>query len=65
MANFKTVNAVVSAVWPNIEVVRGVGYVYFSGDDGFDKIPSLYIHPTTTSTEDMVRHVCEQIKGAE
>lgn len=56
MANFKVVNKEVNKSFPSYDiiVVRGNGYVYFDGNDGFDKIESLFIHPVNTSTEDMV-----------
>ena len=51
MANFRTVNKAVRAVFPtlDIEVVRGKGYIYFSGIDGFDKVDSIYTHPVGTT----------------
>lgn len=63
MANFKLVNAAVKKKYPalDVEVVRGKGYVYFFGEDAFDKIDTLYTHPTSTSTEDMIRMVFENI----
>jgi len=61
MANFAAVNRAIKAAYPalDIEVVRGQGYVYFGGDDGFDKINSIFVHPTSTSTEDLTRLVIE------
>ena len=63
MANFAAVNKALKAAYPllDIEAVRGAGYVYFDGDDGFDKINSIFVHPTSTSTEDMIRLVIESI----
>lgn len=64
MANFAEVNKAIKAAFPdlNIKAVRGNGYVYFDGDDGFDKIESIMVHPTSTSTKDMIRLVLEAIK---
>lgn len=61
MANFAAVNKALKAAYPalDIEVVRGRGYVYFSGNDGFDKIDSIFVHPTSTSTADLTRLVIE------
>ena len=56
MANFKKVNAEIKAITGmDIEAVRGDGYVYFDGDDGWDKIPSIYVHPVNTSTDVLIR----------
>lgn len=64
MANFKEINKFVRKQYPHIdiEVVRGVGYVYFSGDDGFDNCKSIYANPTTTTTADMIRLVTDEIE---
>lgn len=64
MANFKEVNKAVKLAFPklDIEVVRGNGYVYFDGNDGFDKIDSIYTHPTSTSTETLIRIVLADIR---
>lgn len=61
MANFAAVNRALKAAYPalDIEVVRGQGYVYFGGNDGFDKIDSIFVHPTCTSTADLTRLVIE------
>lgn len=66
MANFKKVNQAVKSEFPNldIEVVRGSGYVYFDGNDGFDKIDAIYVNPTCVSTEDLVRFCIENIKDS-
>lgn len=57
MANFKQVNKVISKQFPelDIEVVRGVGYIYFAGKDGYDKLEPIYAHPTSTTTDDVIR----------
>lgn len=64
MANMRAVNKHVKAKFPeyDIEVFRGSGYVYFGGDDGFDKVPSLYVHPVSTSTENLSKWCVEQIQ---
>ena len=63
MANFAAVNKALKAAYPalDIEVVRGDGYVYFGGDDGFDKIDSIFVHPTSISTADLTRIVIEAV----
>jgi len=49
MANFSAVNKALKAAYPmlDIEAVRGNGYVYFDGEDGFNKIDSICVHPTS------------------
>ena len=66
MANFKEVNKAIRTAFPtlDIEVVRGSGYVYFTGRDGFAKVDSVYTNPTTTSTTDMIRMVVENIEDS-
>jgi hypothetical protein len=63
MANFAAVNKALKAAYPalDIEAVRGAGYVYFDGDDGFDKINSIFVHPVNISTEDLTRFVIEAV----
>lgn len=63
MANFKKVNKEIKNTFPNldIEVVRGNGYVYFDGVDGFDKVESIYTNPTTTETETLLKLCIESI----
>lgn len=65
MANLHVVNTKIKAAFPgkDIEAVRGKGYVYFDGNDGFDKIPSLYVHAVTMDTETLTRLCIEQIKS--
>jgi len=41
--------------------VRGDGYVYFDGKDGFDIVASVYAHPVTTPTDEMLRFCIESI----
>jgi len=66
MANFRDVNRAIRARFPglDIEVVRGAGYVYFSGDDGWE-IESLYVYPPTVPTPDLIRMATEQINAAQ
>ena len=62
MANFKKVNAEIKAITGmDIEAVRGDGYVYFDGDDGFNKVASVYANPVSTTTDDMARFCLEAI----
>jgi len=63
MANFKQVNAAVSRAFPDldIEVVRGEGYVYFAGEDGFDAVRSLMTHPVSTPTDVLINSCVAQI----
>lgn len=62
MANFRKVNAEIKAITGmDIEAVRGEGYVYFDGKDGFDKIESIYANPVTTPTDEMTLFCIEAI----
>jgi hypothetical protein len=63
MANFAAVNKALKAAYPalDVEAVRGAGYVYFDGDDGFDKIDSIFVNPISTSTADLTRFVIEAV----
>lgn len=67
MANFKMVNAQIKSKFPSldIEVVRGDGYVYFDGKDGFDLIESIWSSPVSTSTEEMTRMAIENIQESQ
>ena len=62
MANFSKINILIKKQYPqlDIEVVRGVGYIYFSGNDGYN-IDSIMTHPVTTSTEDVLRMCLSEI----
>lgn len=53
MANFRAVNKAVRAqLGPSApEVIRGVGYFYYADDAA----ESVMAHPTSTSTEDVIR----------
>lgn len=65
MANMAAVNKAIRRKFPalDIEAVRGAGYVYFHGVDGFDKVPSVYAHPPVTPTNDMIRLCVESIEA--
>jgi len=65
MANFKQVNKAVSKQFPelDVEVVRGDGYIYFAGKDGYNKLDCIYTHPTVTTTEDVIRLCVEEVKS--
>ncbi len=63
MANFKEINKTIKEITGmDIEAVRGDGYIYFNGDDGFDKIASICVHPPTTSTATATRLCLEEIR---
>ena len=64
MANFKTINKGIKEAFPNkdIEAVRGQGYIYFDGVDGFDKVDSIYVNPCSISTEDALKFCLENIE---
>lgn len=64
MANMKEVNKVIKCEFKNLDIVavRGDGYIYYSGADGFDQIASLYTNPVTTSTEIVIKLVLQDIK---
>lgn len=66
MANFAAVNKAIKKAFPTLDIqaVRCKGYVYFDGDNGFDKIPSIYSHPTSTTTETMIRLCLNEITHA-
>lgn len=66
MANFKQVNVEIKKAFPalDIEVVRGEGYVYFTGEDGYDTLESIYTHPVSTSTEDVIRLCIDEIESS-
>jgi hypothetical protein len=63
MAIMKEVNRVIKYTYPQLKItaIRGDGYVYFSDEDGFHTIASIYTNPTTTSTCDMVKMCVESI----
>ena len=58
MANMKSVNNGIKKSFLGdigIEAVRGNGYIYFDGVNGFDKVESIMSNPVSTSTEDAIR----------
>ena len=66
MANFTAVNKAIKKAFPSldIQVVRCKGYVFFDGDNGFDKIESIYTHPTGPTTDTMIRLCINAINRA-
>jgi len=64
VANMAAVNKAIKAQFPylDIEAVRGSGYVYFVGDDGLDKVYSIYSHPPATPTSLMIQMAIEEIQ---
>ena len=64
MANMLAVNKAIRKAYPllDIEAVRGDGYVYFDGKDGFDLLDSIYSNPPTTQTSTMIRLCLAEIK---
>ena len=64
MANMRIVNQYIKTNFPTlkIEAVRGDGYVYFDGEDGFDKVESLMVCSTSVDTSTLVDLVLEQIQ---
>jgi hypothetical protein len=67
MANFREVNKAIRKAFPGLDVqaVRGHGYIYFSGADGFDKVDSVYVDPVQTSTANVIRFVLENIADSQ
>lgn len=63
MANFLAVNKALKKAFPNLDIkaVRGAGYVYFDGNDGFDKVSSIYVNPTSINTAEMIQLVIEAV----
>ncbi len=64
MANMRIVNREIKRQFPNLDVeaIRGYRYVYFIGDDGFDKVESVMAHPVSTNTIDLTRLCLDAIK---
>lgn len=64
MANMSRVNKALIAAYPQYDIiaVRGDGYVYFDGKDGFDQVDSIYANPVSTTTEDLTRLVLEEVR---
>ena len=67
MANMMAVNSAIKKQFPDldIEAVRGSGYVYFDGDDGFDVVATVFAHPPATPTADMIRMCLDNIAAAQ
>lgn len=63
MANFAAVNKAIKKAYPTLDIqaVRCNGYVFFDGEDGFDKVESVYVHPVSASTETIVRCCLREI----
>jgi len=63
MANMRHVNQYIKTNFPDlrVEAVRGEGYVYFDGEDGFDKIESIYVNPVSISTDDLIEIIMETL----
>ena len=63
MANFLAVNKSLKKAFPDLDIkaVRGNGYVYFDGNDGFDKVNSIYVNPTSITTAEMIQIVLEAV----
>jgi hypothetical protein len=63
MANMRIVNQYIKTNFPDlkVEAVRGEGYVYFDGEDGFDKIESIYVNPVSISTDDLMEIIMETL----
>lgn len=64
MANMREVNKAIKQRFPDLEIeaVRGDGYVYFVHSDKYDQLPSIYAHPPSTPTNEMIRLCVEQIE---
>lgn len=65
MARFNEVNREIKKAFPNldIEVVRGEGYVYFTGESAYEyDVESIMTHPVSTSTEDLIRLCKDELK---
>ena len=65
MARFNEVNREIKKAFPSldIEVVRGEGYVYFTGEAAYEyDVESIMTHPVSTSTEDLIRMCKEELK---
>lgn len=60
MANFKQINRAIKKAFPDlkVKVFRGNSYVYF--DDS--NIPSLFVHPSSVTTEQLTELVIEELQ---
>ena len=63
MDNMRHVNQYIKTNFPDlkVEAVRGEGYVYFDGEDDFDKIESIYVNPVSISTDDLMEIIMETL----
>lgn len=63
MANMIAVNKALKSAYPSLDVeaVRGAGYVYFDGDDGFGKVESIMVNPASTATAALIEICIEEI----
>jgi hypothetical protein len=63
MANMRIVNQHIKSNFPDlkVEAVSERGYVYFDGEDGFDKIESIYVNPVSISTDDLIEIIMETL----
>jgi len=61
MANMKSVNKIIKAKYPHLEIeaVRGDCYVYFVF--GVHTVDSLYVNPVTTNTDTLAELAIDQI----
>ena len=57
------INKALKAAYPDkdIEAVAGSGYIFFDGDDAFDKIPSIYCCPKSVSAAVRMTLVMDQV----
>lgn len=64
MANMIAVNSAIRKAFPtlDIEAVRGDGYVYFCGDDAFERLDSIYANPVSTKTAVMIKLCLEEVQ---
>lgn len=60
-----SINKAIKKEFPNhdIEVVIGDGYFYFDGDDGFDKIESIYVEPKSVCVDTAKRMILQHIRN--
>ena len=65
MANMKEVNKAIKSEFKGLDIVavKGDGYIYYDGKDGFDEIDSLYTNPFTSKTDVVVKLVIQDIKN--
>lgn len=63
MANFRELNRAIKNQFPDLDVTvhRGAGYIYFSGEDGYN-MDSIMAHPTSTDTTDALRLCVDEVQ---